>query len=96
MKQTLIDFGMNYDYVPTKCDNTSAINLSENPILHSRAKHVDIRHHFFRDHMQRGDITLEFVCINDQLADIFTKPLSDDRFSTIRRELGMIDGNEIP
>ena len=95
MKQTLKDFGLSYDHVPIKCDNTSAINLSKNPILHSRAKHIDIRHHFLRDHMQKGDITLEFVCTNDQLADIFTKPLCDERFSTLRRELGMIDGNEI-
>ena len=96
MKQTLIDFGMSYDHVPTKYDITSAINLSKNPILHSHTKHIDIRHHFLCDHMQKGDIMLEFVCTNDQLADIFTKPLSDERFSTIRRELDIIDGNEIP
>ena len=95
MKQTLLGFGMSYDYVPIKCDNSSTINLSKNLILHSRAKHIDIIHHFLRDHMQKGDIILEFVCTNDQLADIFTKPLSDERFCTIRRELGMIDGNEI-
>ena len=53
MKQTLMDFGMNYDHVPIKCDNTSAINLSKNPILHSCAKHIDIRHHFLRDHIQK-------------------------------------------
>ena len=56
---------------------------------------LTIRHHFLRDHMQKGDITLEFVCINDQLGDIFTKPLYDERFCTLRREVGMIDGNEI-
>ena len=86
---------MSYDHVPIKCDNTSAINLSKNPILHSCAKHVDIRHHFLRNHMQKSDIMLEFVCTENQLADIFTMPLCDERFSTIRRKLGMIDGNEI-
>ena len=94
IKQTLKDFGMNYDHVPIKCDNTSAINLSKNSILSSRAKHIDIRHHFLRDHMQKGDIMLEFVCTENQLVDIFTKPLSEDRFSMIRRELGMVDFNE--
>ena len=52
---------MSYEHVPIRCDNTSAINLSKNPILHSRAKHIDIRHNFLRDHMQKGDIMLEFV-----------------------------------
>ena len=95
MKETLMDFGMSYDHVPIKCDNTSAINLSKNSSLHSRAKHIDIRYHFLCDHMQKSDIILEFVCTDNQLADIFTEPLSDERFSTIRRELDMIDGNEI-
>ena len=45
--------------------------------------------------MQKGNIMLEFVCTDKQLADIFTKPLCDERFSTIRRELSMIDGREI-
>ena len=90
-----MDFGISYDHVPINCDNTSAINLSKNPILNSGAKYIDIRHHFLHDHMQKCDKMLEFVCTSDQLSDIFTKPLSDERFYTIRRELGMIDGNEI-
>ncbi|KAM6587307.1 hypothetical protein CsatA_009912 [Cannabis sativa] len=95
MKQTLKDFDIDFECTPIKCDNTSAINLSKNPILHSRAKHIDIRHHFLRDHIQRGDIMLDFVSTEFQLADIFTKPLSDERFSFIRRELGMTNLNEI-
>ena len=58
-----MDFGMSYEHVPIKCDNISAINLSKNSILHSRAKHIDIRHYFLLDHMQKDDIILEFVCI---------------------------------
>ena len=95
MKQTLKDFDVNFECIPIKCDNTSAINLSKNPILHSRAKHIDIRHHFLRDHIKRGEIALDFVSIEFQLADIFTKPLNDERFSFIRRELGMTNLNEI-
>ena len=52
---------------------------------HSRTKNIDIRHHFLRDHVQKGDITLEFVSTKDQLADIFTKPLSEEQFVDIRR-----------
>ena len=86
---------MSYDHVPIKHDNTSMINLSKNSILHSPAKHIYIRHPFLRDHMQKDDIMLEIVWTNDKLADILTKPLCDERFCTLRRELGMIDGNEI-
>ncbi|RVW40379.1 Copia protein [Vitis vinifera] len=60
MKQTLSDFNLIFEHVPTKCDNTSAINISKNPLQHFRTKHIEIRHHFLRDHAQKGDITLEF------------------------------------
>ena len=91
MKQTLEDFGVLCDHIPVLCDNTSAINIAKNPIQHSRTKHIEIRHHFIRDHVSKGNIALDFVGTNDQLADIFTKPLADAQFCKIRRELGMLD-----
>ena len=91
IKQQLEDFGITIDHIPIKCDNTSAICLTKNPIQHSRTKHIEIRHHFIRDHVQKGDIVLEFVDTLHQLADIFTKPLDKDRFCTIRRELGLMN-----
>ena len=90
MKQTLSDFDLSFEHVPIKCDNTSAINISKNLVQHSRTKHLEIRHHFLRDHAQKGDITLEFVSTKDQFADIFTKPLSEEQFVDIRRQLGVI------
>ena len=90
MKQTLRDYGINLEQIPIKCDNTSAINLSKNPIQHSRTKHIEIRHHFLRDHVQKRDIALEFISTEKQLADIFTKPLCEEQFSKIRHELGMM------
>ena len=89
MKQTLSDFGLTYSHFP-KCDNTSAISISKNPVQHSRTKHIEIRHHFLRDQAQKGDITLDFVRTKDQLADIFTKPLNENQFVNIRRQLGVI------
>ena len=83
MKQTLSDFGLTYSHVPIKCDNTSAISISKNPVQHSRTKHIEIRHHFLRDHAQKGDITLDFVRTEDQLADIFTKPLNENQLSIL-------------
>ena len=95
MKQTLLDLGLSYDHVPIMCDNTSAINLSKNPVLHSRTKHIEIRHHFLRDHVQKGDITLEFISTNNQIADILTKPLALERFASLRRGLGLLDATEL-
>ncbi len=60
-------------HIPIKCDNTSSINLTKNPIQYSRTKHIDIRHHFIRDHVLNGDITSEFVDSKNQFANNFTK-----------------------
>ena len=90
MKQTLSDFNLSFEHVPIKCDNTSAINISKNSMQHSKTKHIEIRHHFLRDHAQKGDITLEFVSTKDQLADTFTKPLSEEQIFYIRRQLKVI------
>ena len=79
------------DHIPIKCDNTSAICLTKNLIQHSRTKHIEIRHHFIRDHMQKGDIVLESIDTLHQIADIFTKSLDWDRFCTLKGELGMMN-----
>ena len=78
-----------YDHIPIKCDNTSAICLTKNPIQHSKTKHIEIRHHFIRDHVQKGDIEISFINTENQLADIFTNPINEDRLNFIIPELGM-------
>jgi hypothetical protein len=75
MRQTLRDFGYNLSKVPLLFDNESAIRLADNPIEHSRTKHIDIWHHFLRDRQQREDIDVCHISTENQLADIFTKPL---------------------
>ncbi|KAK9035730.1 hypothetical protein V6N11_077761 [Hibiscus sabdariffa] len=84
MKQQLLDYGIDVGTIPIKCDNTSVICLTKNPIQHSRTKHIEIRHHFIRDHVSKNDIVLEYVDTLHQLADIFTKPLDKERFWTLR------------
>ena len=56
---------------------------------HSRTKHIEARHHFIRDHMEKGNVTLSFISTHYQLADIFTKPLSLDHVAYICMELGI-------
>ena len=85
---------MSFNNIPIFCDNTSAINITENPIQHSRTKHIEIRHHFIRDHVLKNDISIEYVDSLNQIADIFTKPLNEAQFVKIRRELGMLDEND--
>ncbi|GJS99935.1 retrovirus-related pol polyprotein from transposon TNT 1-94 [Tanacetum coccineum] len=51
MKQALIDYDVRLDDVPIMCDNKGAIDLSKNPVQHSRTKHIEIRHHFLRDNV---------------------------------------------
>ncbi|KAL3835707.1 hypothetical protein ACJIZ3_010443 [Penstemon smallii] len=72
------------------CDNLGATYLSKNPIMHSRTKHVDINYHFVRDRVQSRAIQISFLSSKDQLADIFTKPLSSPRFSTLRTSLSVV------
>jgi hypothetical protein len=91
MRQTLGDYGYKLSKVPFLCDNESAICMAENPVEHSRTKHIDIRYHFLRDHQQRGDIEIAYVNTKDQLADIFTKPLDEKTFSKLRNELNILD-----
>jgi hypothetical protein len=61
MRQTLSDFGCEYKKIPLLCDNESAIKLANNPVQHLRTKHIDLRHHFLRDHEAKGDIALSHV-----------------------------------
>jgi hypothetical protein len=71
------------------CDSSSALCLAHNPVFHKRAKHIKVRHHFLRDHVEKGDIEMKFIDTERQLADIFTKPLDSSRFAFLRGELGV-------
>jgi len=68
LKHQLLDYGLNFVKVTFFYDNTRAINLTKNPIQHSHTKHIEIRHHFIRDHINKGDCEVQFVEIEKQLA----------------------------
>jgi hypothetical protein len=65
------------NHIPLLCDNESAIKIAYNPYEHSRTKHIDFRHHFLRDHATKEDICISHIGTNNQLPDIFTKPLDE-------------------
>ncbi|GJU89570.1 retrovirus-related pol polyprotein from transposon TNT 1-94 [Tanacetum coccineum] len=87
IKIQLADYDVLYDKVPIFCNNTSAISISNNLVLHSRTKHINIKYHFIRDHILKGDIKLHFVPTNLKVADIFTKPLAEPSFTRLVAEL---------
>ena len=89
MKHQLEDYQILESSIPVFCDNTAAICLSKNPILHSRAKHIEIKHHFLRDYVQKGVLDIQFIDTEHQWADIFTKPLTEERFVFIKKSLNM-------
>jgi hypothetical protein len=68
------------NHIPLLCDNESDIKIPYNHCEHSKTKHIDIQHHFLRDHAIKGDIVISHVGTNGQLVDIFTKPLDERRF----------------
>ncbi|GJS19168.1 retrovirus-related pol polyprotein from transposon TNT 1-94 [Tanacetum coccineum] len=80
MRSQLTDYGFVFNKIPLYCDNRSAIALCCNNVQHSRSKHIDIRHHFIREQVEKGVVELYFVTTDYQLADIFTKALPRERF----------------
>nr|GFA92503.1 copia protein [Tanacetum cinerariifolium] len=89
MRTQLTDYGFHFKKILIYCDSKSAIAISCNPVQHSRTKHIAVRYHFIKEHMEKGTIELYFVKTDYQLADIFTKALPKDRFNYLVCRLGM-------
>nr|GEV25138.1 Gag-Pol polyprotein [Tanacetum cinerariifolium] len=89
LRTQLIDHGFHFDKIPMYCDSKAAIAISCNPVQNSRTKHIDVRYHFLKENVEKGIVELFFVETESQLADMFTKALSEDRFKYLVRRLGM-------
>ncbi|WMV49882.1 hypothetical protein MTR67_043267 [Solanum verrucosum] len=87
--QQLEDFGVLTDTIPLICDNTSAMNMAKNHVQHKRTKHIDVRHHFLRDNVEKNNVVMRYCKTEDQVVDIFTKALSKECFIKNRLKLGM-------
>ena len=89
MKKLLQDYGITQDTMCVFCDNMSAINLSKNPVQHSKSKYIKIRYHFIRDLVENKIVCLEVINTDNQKADIFTKPLDGPKFEYLHKTIGV-------
>jgi len=70
-------------------DNQGALALAVNPSYHARTKHIRVRHHFVRECVDIGNVQLEYVPTNDQVADILTKELPEVKHEKFRKMMGV-------
>jgi hypothetical protein len=91
LKKTLQDIKIVFEEpITIYYDNTRAISLSKNPVQHSKSKHIPIKYHYLRDRAENKNIKLEYVPTQEQVENIFTKPLNKDVFEYLRQRLGVI------
>ncbi|GJS78993.1 retrovirus-related pol polyprotein from transposon TNT 1-94 [Tanacetum coccineum] len=88
MRTQLLDYGYKYNRILMYCDSKSAIAISCNPVQHSKTKHIDIRYHFIKEHVEKGTVEIYFVGTEYQLADLFTKALPKERFEYLVHRIG--------
>jgi len=89
MKHQLEDYKISETSIPMYCDNIVVICMSKNPILNSRSRLIEIKHHFIRDYVHKGVLVIQ-LNDNDHLwADIITKPLTKERFDFIQNNMNM-------
>ena len=88
--KTSSNYGIRQEHLTIYCDNTSAINISKNPVQNSRTKHIEIRHHFIHKLVDDGTLTFEFIHTDDRKANLFTKPLDSKWFEFLCQNIGVI------
>ncbi|GKD94441.1 hypothetical protein Tco_1374278, partial [Tanacetum coccineum] len=89
MRTQLTDYVFHFNKIPIYCDSKLDIAKSCNLVQHSRTKHIVVRYHFIKEHVEKGMIELYFVKTDYQLAELFTKALPVDRFNYLVHHLGM-------
>ncbi|KAJ9529876.1 hypothetical protein QJQ45_022318 [Haematococcus lacustris] len=81
LRKLMRDLQLDASCVHLGCDNQAAIQLLHNPMATSRAKHIDVHHHFVRERISRGEVAFHYCHTSSMLADILTKPLAEVQFN---------------
>ncbi|GJR86814.1 retrovirus-related pol polyprotein from transposon TNT 1-94 [Tanacetum coccineum] len=89
MRTQILDYGYKYNKILMYCDSKSAIAISCNLVQHLRTKHINIRYHFIKEHVEKGTVELYFIRTEYQLADLFTKALPKECFVYLVYRIGM-------
>ena len=84
-------FSGKLDLTIIQCDNLSCIKL----VFQDRLKHTEMKYHFIRDLVQRGTLKLQYICIDEQIAEILTKPLTTTKFVYFHDKLGMVENTSL-
>jgi len=96
VQNQLRDYGVNMKKIPLYCDSKSAIRICHNPVQHGKTKHIALRYHFIKDHVEDGNIEIHFVKSQDQIADVLTKALPEPLFNYMLQGLGMMEAESVP
>lgn len=95
LKSLLRELGLHSGAPSLWCDNLGATYLTANPVFHARTKHVEVDYHFVREQVSQGKLHVKFISTEDQIADIFTKPLPSQKFVFLRSKLQIADRPEL-
>eukprot|EP00253_Pinus_taeda_P002954 PITA_02954 len=90
LRQILSEFGFEQQHPSTLwCENQSAIQICKDPVQHQRSKHIELHMHFIRKLIHDHVLEAQYCSTDDQVADIFTKALSEAKFTKLRYMLGV-------
>jgi Reverse transcriptase (RNA-dependent DNA polymerase) len=89
LKRFLAELGIDIPSVILFGDNQGSLALAKNNVFHARSKHIDIQHHFIRDTIKSGDITLQYLPTQYMVADVLTKSLPTEKHHEHARAMGL-------
>ena len=91
LKRLMVDLDVGQDSPTTIFTNSqSALAVARNLVFHARTKHIEVHYHYVRERLSAGEISLAYVPTQDNLADLFTKALSREKFEAFRKALGLL------
>ena len=79
-------FDIQLDSTCIYSDNQSCVKLLKNPVFHDKSNHIEIKYHYIKDMVQRGAMKLQYVAMEEQIADVLTKPLAWVNFEYFREK----------